>query len=225
MSSSLATSRFSFFQIALLAAVVILASLSLAYSIQGGEKIGGGNQIVAKAPGSVAISQSPYPEPRLAINPHVGAPGFPVGIRPTRFNPTPSEIPLILAQMHKNIADIRAQHGDPVHQIAELDRSHAAESVDAKWAAQSEAEILSASIQPVMTDAGLKPQGIEADCRSSTCRVSARFADASDANSWATMLVTQMGGTLSQVKMAIARQPDGSSEVRIYGARNLSPGG
>jgi hypothetical protein len=70
-----------------------------------------------------------------------------------------------------------------------------------------------------MSQSGLKPQDFDTDCRSSTCRISARFAESPDAESWATMMVTEMAGTISQARMAVTQLPDGSSEVRIYGAR------
>jgi hypothetical protein len=128
----------------------------------------------------------------------------------------------MLTKLHKNTADIRAEQANRDRLVAELDRQHKAESIDTAWSAQSETAILSTSIDPLMSQSGLMPKDLSADCRSSTCRISARFAESTDAQSWATMMVTQMAGTMSQARMAVMQLPDGSSEVRIYGARKQS---
>ncbi len=101
---------------------------------------------------------------------------------------------------------------------------HVAEPLDATWSARSEVDILAASIKPVMARGGLRPHDLATDCRSKTCRISASFDRSADARKWATMLVTQLGGTLSQVKMTVLPEPDGGSEVRIYGVRRVARG-
>jgi hypothetical protein len=220
MSSVATTSKFSFYQIALPAVVVLLSGLSLAYSFgaSGDIAIGAGNQPVADSSASVVAAEEHAPETASLPDNYSSRFAARYAARPPTSRQAADTSPALML-LHQNMADARGKKIDRDRSISELDHAHTTEPVDVSWSASSEADILSAAIEPVMLESGLQPKGIATDCRSNTCRISARFAESGDAQSWAGMLITQLGGTLSQVKMTVLPLPDGSSEVRIYGAR------
>jgi hypothetical protein len=224
MSSTATTSKFSFHQVAV-PFIVLLSGLSLAYSFGTGGDVGDGTANKTHADSSAAIVVADRPAPDSALAPdHSRELAARYAARPPTNRQAADSAPALM-RLHKAMGDSRGQKVDRDRLISELDRAHKAEPLDVGWSASSEADILSASIEPVMMDSGLLPKDIATDCRSNTCRISARFAESGDAQNWAGMLITQMAGTLSQVKMTVLPQPDGSSEVRIYGARKLSARG
>lgn len=208
-----------------LAAAAMLAGLGLVYWIQDGHHVVAGGDNPANSASSPVIAQPRDLEPHSAVNPPLGGLAARTRVRHVAVNLLDAEVAPNLAQLHRNMAAPPETQAEHVRLVGELDGQHRAETVDAAWSAQSEIDILSASIQPVMTEAGLSAQDIAADCRSSTCRISARFAEAGDAQSWGNMLITQMAGSMSQARMAILPLPDGSSEIRIYGVRKDAPRG
>jgi hypothetical protein len=217
MSIATTNLKFSLFLAAIPAALVI-AGLSLAYSSRSTDKIDVGSQKIAAPAASTAVAELPPTQsPVLSMAGHGG-------MRPA-FNPSGIETAPSLMQLHKTIASNRAKQGDRDRLLGEMDSKHLAEPVDAQWSAQSESAVQSASAQPVMVQSGLKPRDVSIDCRSSTCRISASFIESDDAKSWASMLVTQMGASMSQAKVAVIPRADGSSEVRIYSSRKQSSRG
>lgn len=70
-----------------------------------------------------------------------------------------------------------------------------------------------------MASTGLVPQDLAVDCRRVLCRVSARFDRPGDAEDWATMYLSAAGGEIERAQTVQVRQPDGSTQVIIYGTR------
>jgi len=211
MSTKTTNLKFSLF-LAAIPATLVIAGLSLAYSSRSSDTVDKGSQQAAPSAVSTSVAELPpaqSPVLGLAAN---------RGMRPA-FIPTGGETAPSLIQLHKNMANARTKQADRDRIMGELDRQHLAEPIDAQWSAQSESAVQSVSTQPVMLQSGLKPQGVSTDCRSTTCRISARFADSGDAESWASIMITEMSGTMLQAKTAVMPLPDGSSEVRIYGVR------
>lgn len=126
------------------------------------------------------------------------------------------------AQLHQSMATSPVKAVERDRAVADLDSRHESESIDPVWSATSEQGLAAASVSPVMAQAGFNPQDVSSDCRSRTCRISARFDNSSEARHWADRLLTQMAGTLGQAKVAVLPQADGSFEVRVYGARKQS---
>jgi hypothetical protein len=124
-----------------------------------------------------------------------------------------------IAMLHKNMGNGAAQALKRDRVVAELESQFRAEPIDAGWSAQSEDQIVSAAAAPVMDRAGFKPKDVSMACRSRTCRISASFTSAIDAQDWSDRLLTQMGGTISQARVAVVPQTDGSYEVRVFGGR------
>jgi hypothetical protein len=129
-----------------------------------------------------------------------------------------STAPSLIA-LHQQIAKTRVTPTDRARAIAVMEQSHSAEPVDAAWSATSEVAISSASGSQAVREANLQPLSTDSDCRSKTCRISATFADSGQAQFWASTVVTKMGGTLSQARVATRTLPDGRSEVVIFGTR------
>lgn len=104
-------------------------------------------------------------------------------------------------------------------QIAALERQHRAEPVDAAWVAKAEPALAKLVTAEELVASGLKPDGYDADCRSSTCRVTATFTSAGDAQDWSGLFATGTGMTFRRAKAYVVPTADGKSEVRIYGVR------
>lgn len=220
MSSTATTSKFSFSKVVIPAGILILSGLSLVYSLRAGTAPSN-----TASSSRTAMAQPQYADPQPTANNQVQGIAARLAARSPAYRPNADETAPDLMRLHKHIADTRAGQADGVRLMAEIDRLHRAEPIDAAWSAQAETTVLSTTTQPLVVQSGLKPQDIATDCRSSTCRISARFAEPTDAQSWATMMITEMAGTMSQAKMAVVTLPDGSSEVRIYGARKGFPHG
>lgn len=211
MPSAAVTSRPSQFQLAMSAAL-LLAGLSLFYAFRGGDVQGAA---ASAAPESIGTQPEQVQASHGPARAHAARSAAPDEVYDMLLADPASG----LAQMHKSMTDVPAQRDARDQLVARLESEHRAEPVDAAWSAQSEVDILSASVEPVMIQGGFQPRDVATECRSRTCRISARFANSGDAQDWSDSLVMQMGGTLSQVKATILPQRDGSSEVRIYGAR------
>jgi hypothetical protein len=226
MSSTATATKSSLLQFALPAGILLLSGLSLAYLFGDGGDFGdeAANPSHSGSPAPIVAAEKLAQETAPIHTSQGGELAARYAARPPTSRRPADGAPALML-LHQNMANTRGQKIDRDRVITEMDRSHQAEPLDVGWSASSEADILSAAIEPVMVDSGFQPRDIATDCRSNTCRISARFAESGDAQNWAGMLITQMGGTLSQVKMTVLPQPDGSSEVRIYGARKLSTRG
>jgi hypothetical protein len=215
MSMPSASPRASVFRLAAPAGILLLTGLVLAYAYQGANA----GHI------SPAIASPPNP----AIDAMDAIPAAPVmhrlgklaSLKGAQVNSAVfADLPSALAQLHSSMAPTPAtQVAERDRVVADLDSQHQAESIDALWSATSEQSVVAASVAPVMAQAGYKPQDVATDCRSRTCRISARFESSTEARGWADRLLTQMAGTISQAKVAVLPRDDGSFEVRVYGAR------
>lgn len=119
-----------------------------------------------------------------------------------------------------------AQDYDPAREARDrdallrtLESEHARETIDAAWAGPAEARLLSSVKNPAMLATGLRPKSIDTDCRSRSCRIDASFGSSGDAEDWATFYLTSVGTTLSQSRLVVLPQPDGTTRIRIYGGR------
>jgi len=214
MSSVAATSKFSFTKVVIPAGVLILSGLSLFYSLGASESA----SKEAPAPDSLTIQEAPTVAPSSA--PVAQASGIPnrLEARPA-YRPVAGLTAPSLMSLHKRFAEASARQAEDARLMAEIEHLHQAEPIDAGWSAQAETAVLSTTTDTLMAQSGLKPQDFDTDCHSKTCKISARFKESTDAQSWATMMVTELAGTMSQARVAVTQLPDGSSEVRIYGSR------
>ena len=103
--------------------------------------------------------------------------------------------------------------------LAEFERQHRAEPVDAAWAGKAEPTLAKILTNDGIVVSGLAPEDYRADCRSQTCRVSATFKTHGDAEDWGSMYITLTGDTFQQTKSMVIPKPDGTAELRIYGYR------
>ena len=112
-----------------------------------------------------------------------------------------------------------------VVEAAEQQRARAMEARfagDPRDAAAASVEI---KMLKTMTDKQLAAMGetpIDPDvqCRRNSCRITAQFGQADDAMDWALNYVTLLGhGTVSNAQPVLVRNPDGSSQLRLYAAR------
>lgn len=130
-----------------------------------------------------------------------------------------------LSMMHQRIAEQQAARGQRDQVLSQLESQYRSEPVDARWSGESEVKILSASVDPVMLQAGLTPADMAADCRSKTCKITGSFADPDSAQNWGTIMLNQLGGTVGRAQVAVIPRADGSAEVRIYGRRKTAQRG
>lgn len=137
---------------------------------------------------------------------------------PRRRGPSPAA-QKILDTYAKAAMDPAKARQQRERMLAELEAQHRAEPVDAAWAARTEHALADIAGSDVMTSTGIGARDYAADCRSSTCRISASFKSASDAQDWGTFFVTGTGDVIRQARLMIVPGPDGTAEVRVYGVR------
>lgn len=101
----------------------------------------------------------------------------------------------------------------------DLEAAHNAQPVDAAWKGKTEARMTEIAANEGLRESGIAPDGLRADCRSSSCRVSAEFGKPGDADDWATMFITMTGKEFQRVRYVTVPTADGGTEVRIYGTR------
>lgn len=108
---------------------------------------------------------------------------------------------------------------DPNAIARELDGLHVRDQADPGSGHKAEAQLEAFAAEPALVANKLIPSELQTDCRSSRCRMVAKFPRRGDAEDWAIMLTTLSGSVLSYARIVQLPMPDGSAEVRIYGAR------
>jgi hypothetical protein len=215
MDANTATKTSSLLRLAKPVVLLGVTGLVLAYGMMSREDDGlapqaqvvSADEVIADAPAAEAQSA---PRARFALE---HAP-------PSRRTSIASDDPARrLAQLHAQVGASAGAAAKRDQLVADMEAQHLAEPVDAGWSAQSEDRIVAASTTDVMARAGFAPQNLATDCRSHTCRISAQFTSAIAAKAWAERLLTQMGGTIGQAKVAVLPQSNGGYEVRVYGGR------
>lgn len=103
--------------------------------------------------------------------------------------------------------------------VADFEQKFNAEPVDAAWAGRAEPALAKILDDEGIAISGLKPASYRADCRSNQCRISAVFGTHADADDWGTMYMNMTGETFHETRSMLIRQPDGTTELRIYGYR------
>ena len=101
----------------------------------------------------------------------------------------------------------------------DLERAHASQAVDAAWAGAAETSLRGIQEGDSLQSTGFEPQEFRSDCRTSSCRITATFDSAADAQDWATMFTTMTGSNFRSARYVTNPLPDGRTEVRIYGNR------
>ncbi|GAB2662562.1 hypothetical protein [Arenimonas aestuarii] len=94
------------------------------------------------------------------------------------------------------------------------------ETVDAQWSATAmkELQVKVASDQMLASAPGL-PDEWSVDCRSTMCEITFEFSDAAMAADWSEIYLTDVGGTLGHIWTTEIQQPDGSTQIVMYGTR------
>lgn len=103
--------------------------------------------------------------------------------------------------------------------VGDLERTHTQQAVDPTWKAPTEATLSKIAEDDALLSSGIAPEAVRADCRSSTCRVSADFGSPADAQDWAVLFTAMTGKDFRKVRYVTVPQPSGGVEVRIYGNR------
>lgn len=125
----------------------------------------------------------------------------------------------LLGESGPALGDAGDEHSiDPRTIASELDALHARDPYDRAGTAV-EARIEAFAAEPALIQSKLVPNALQTSCRATRCRIAASFRRAGDAQDWATMLTTLSASQLSYARIVEIPQPDGSAEVRIYGAR------
>lgn len=137
---------------------------------------------------------------------------------PRRRGPSPAAQKILDAYAKAAMDPAKAKQ-QRERMLGELEAQHRAEPVDAAWAARTEHALADIAGSDVMTTTGIAARDYAADCRSSTCRITASFKSAGDAQDWGTFFVTGTGDAIRQAKLMIVPGPDGAAEVRVYGVR------
>lgn len=86
------------------------------------------------------------------------------------------------------------------------------------WARAKEAELERYVVNPQMDAIDAVPTDFNVECKASTCRIEAEFANPSAADDWATLYLTNNGGTLPRSSLTKVRQPDGTVKLVMVGS-------
>lgn len=108
---------------------------------------------------------------------------------------------------------------DAAQMIKDLENAHRNQPIDAAWKGLTETSMREIAAGEAMTATGLTPQDLQSDCRSRSCRISATFNNATDAQDWATFFTTMTGSEFRSVRHVTSQAGDGKTEIKIYGDR------
>lgn len=101
----------------------------------------------------------------------------------------------------------------------DLESAHQRQPVDAAWKGATERSMSNIAQGEALESTGFKPADFRSDCRSQSCRISATFDNAADAQDWATMFTTMSGSDFRSARYVTSTTADGKTEIRIYGNR------
>ncbi len=93
------------------------------------------------------------------------------------------------------------------------------ESADPAWAPQTERHLSKTMASDIMIASEIVPDQLDVSCRSSLCRVKARFVKYNDASDWGMMLVTAAGDRFSKAMPVVTPGPDGHAYLEMYAQR------
>lgn len=102
---------------------------------------------------------------------------------------------------------------------AEMAAKQRNEPIDVAWATATEKALSDLAAEVAASAGDVKVLDYEAECRSRTCRIGARFAESGAAQDWSNFLLTTSGVQFANAELFIERDPDGSSRVLIFGSR------
>lgn len=143
-------------------------------------------------------------------------------------NAPPSQPPRIAqsregAQLPPGMTPAQFREQRRARQVAEAERklegfsnTFQAERRNAAWAARAEATLSGASTSDEIAAFEASPRNFTADCRSSTCRIGADFANTGAIDDWLPLFANSMGGQMKELHYRRVLQPDGSFKLEAY---------
>jgi len=91
------------------------------------------------------------------------------------------------------------------------------ESVDTAWAAGKESKLQSlAENSPTYQQAGILPQSLQIDCRSTLCKVTANHASYGASADWAMIFMTSAAGEVVRIYTKTINNADGTTSVEMF---------
>ncbi len=90
------------------------------------------------------------------------------------------------------------------------------ESVDPAWSAGKETSLQAVAESPTFKQAGIVPESLRIDCRSTVCKVNATHASYGASADWAMIYMTSSAGEVSHTFTKTTNNPDGTTSVEIY---------
>ncbi len=90
------------------------------------------------------------------------------------------------------------------------------ESVDPAWSAGKETRLQAVAESPTFKQAGIVPESLRIDCRSTLCKVNATHASYGASADWAMIYMTSSAGEVTHTFTKTTNNPDGTTSVEIY---------
>ena len=93
---------------------------------------------------------------------------------------------------------------------------YANETVDPAWAAAKEATLDQQTVSTTIEQAGVVPENVAVDCKSTVCLVSADFGNRGDADAW---FALYMNNVAAEVPYAVSQHvvnADGGITLKVY---------
>jgi hypothetical protein len=177
--------------------------------------------ILVVAAGTVLVrrsSDAPAPaDPGMGSGPAAEAAAPP----PRPRGPTAGATPASPERLDRALERRNQLREEYVARTAELKKNAAEtferETVDPAWAPQKEVDLQAVASVPGFETAGVAPQDLSIECKSSMCRVDGKFASNGEAEDWLLIYMSSVGGNLPNAVVSRSRNPDGSTRVQIYG--------
>lgn len=90
------------------------------------------------------------------------------------------------------------------------------ESVDPAWSAGKETSLQAVAESQTFKQAGIVPESLLIDCRSTVCKVNATHASYGASADWAMIYMTSSAGEVTHTFTKTTNNPDGTTSVEIY---------
>jgi hypothetical protein len=100
-----------------------------------------------------------------------------------------------------------------------LEAGFAAQPADAN-APRVEIEMLRAMNDRLLNGTGVVPRNPDVTCKRDACRITAQFRNDADATDWAVYYLSTVGADyVGTARQALVRNPDGSTQLKLYANR------
>lgn len=100
----------------------------------------------------------------------------------------------------------------------DLVQLYRSEKTNPAWAVAKERELLPLTQVAQIQQMNATPKQLDIDCKTSSCRIAAKFDTSGAANDWAAVFTASLGSSMPTGTVQQVTDPDGSITMEVYGA-------